>query len=120
MATGYECENLRTERFEEIEFSSERKMMSVGCKSEEGGVVYSKGAVDKILPLCTKVSHNGEVRECLKFSYHELRISMFTPFLKWHNMIFNITKFACDSDLHVGKPRKSVRPSIIQTVLFIG
>ncbi len=60
---GYEVEKLNAERFYEIEFSSERKMMSVGCKCGGEKIMYSKGAVDRILPLCTRIFHNGIVRE---------------------------------------------------------
>jgi len=60
---GFEVEKLEAERFDEIEFSSERKMMSVGCKCGGKKIIYSKGAVDKILPLCTRIFHNGDIKE---------------------------------------------------------
>ncbi len=60
---GYEIERFKDERYNEIEFTSERKMMSVACKSEGKKIMYTKGAVDKILSFCTNIVQNGVVRK---------------------------------------------------------
>lgn len=53
-------------RLKEYPFSSEQKMMTVKCSSkydrEKEEIHFSKGAVEKILPKCTKYSFNGEVQ----------------------------------------------------------
>lgn len=46
-------------RVAEAPFDSERKMMSVICETEEGGVMYSKGAVEEILGRCSGVHEDG-------------------------------------------------------------
>ncbi|XP_076302469.1 calcium-transporting ATPase type 2C member 1-like [Lasioglossum baleicum] len=52
-------------RIQEYPFSSEQKMMAVECtlKYEENRqeIYFVKGALEKILPLCTKYSVNGQV-----------------------------------------------------------
>ncbi len=48
-------------RIKEIPFTSERKMMSVVCRSAEGRQVFSKGAVETILNLCTRIYRNGKI-----------------------------------------------------------
>ncbi|QUH21965.1 cation-translocating P-type ATPase [Alkaliphilus sp. B6464] len=42
-------------------FSSDRKMMSTVIKNGETFTVYTKGASEKILDLCTKVAINGQI-----------------------------------------------------------
>ncbi|KAF3426127.1 hypothetical protein E2986_01858 [Frieseomelitta varia] len=52
-------------RLQEYPFSSEQKMMAVKCTPKYGEnkqeIYFVKGALDKILPLCTKYSVNGQV-----------------------------------------------------------
>lgn len=60
---GYEVDKFTEERVNEYEFTSERKMMSVSCKKDGKKVQYTKGAVDRILSLCSRISQNGEIRE---------------------------------------------------------
>ncbi|XP_060814783.1 calcium-transporting ATPase type 2C member 1 [Bombus pascuorum] len=52
-------------RLQEYPFSSEQKMMAVKCTPKYGEnkqeIYFVKGALDKILPLCTKYSINGQV-----------------------------------------------------------
>ncbi len=50
----------RFERKHEIVFDSERKRMSVVASSEEGGYVYTKGAIDVVLELCSKERKQGK------------------------------------------------------------
>lgn len=51
-------------RLQEYPFSSEQKMMAVKCTPKYGEnkqeIYFVKGALDKILPLCTKYSVNGQ------------------------------------------------------------
>ncbi|WP_273483226.1 calcium-transporting P-type ATPase, PMR1-type [Desulforamulus ruminis] len=50
------------ERVTELSFDSERKRMSVVCRSREGRLTaYVKGAPDGILELCTQIMKNGRV-----------------------------------------------------------
>lgn len=50
-------------RLKEYPFESERRMMSVVCEknNEKTKAVYCKGAVDKILAVCTHYFHNGQI-----------------------------------------------------------
>ncbi len=48
-------EDLNFKRIEEIPFNSERKMMSVLCKTDDGNLVYSKGALEFLLKRCRYV-----------------------------------------------------------------
>jgi Ca2+-transporting ATPase len=46
----------------EIPFSSERKLMTTVYKEEEY-FVYTKGAPEKVLPLCSRLQENGKARK---------------------------------------------------------
>ncbi len=46
----------------ENEFSSSKKFMSVVCEKGLDKSLYTKGALDYVLPLCTKILINGEER----------------------------------------------------------
>lgn len=55
-------------RLQEYPFSSEQKMMAVRCAVKYGAVgqnndeiFFVKGAMEKILPQCTKYSANGQL-----------------------------------------------------------
>lgn len=49
-------------RIEEIPFDSVRKMMSVLCENDKGEyTAYVKGALDVILPYCTRIMQNGRI-----------------------------------------------------------
>lgn len=50
-------------RIDEISFDSDRKMMSTLHEKEGEYYVYTKGAIDNLLPICTHVIENGERRE---------------------------------------------------------
>ncbi|MEK6868295.1 MAG: HAD-IC family P-type ATPase, partial [Nanoarchaeota archaeon] len=49
-------------RVEEIVFDSQRKRMSTIHKAGKKFLLYTKGAPDIVLTLCTKISMNGKVR----------------------------------------------------------
>ncbi len=46
-------------RVHEVPFSSERKLMTVVYSTPHGNTVYTKGAAEKVLELCTSVYKNG-------------------------------------------------------------
>ncbi|XP_044006529.1 calcium-transporting ATPase type 2C member 1 isoform X4 [Aphidius gifuensis] len=52
-------------RLQEYPFSSEQKMMAVKCTSkytdDRQEIFFAKGAIEKILPQCTKYSSNGQL-----------------------------------------------------------
>jgi sodium/potassium-transporting ATPase subunit alpha len=49
-------------RLSEIPFDSDRKMMTVVYSSDNGTSAFSKGARERILPLCSHIIINGERR----------------------------------------------------------
>ena len=58
---GIYQEDIKHKRIQEIPFNSERKTMSVLCKLEDGNFVYSKGAIQFLLPKCTHIQKNNGV-----------------------------------------------------------
>lgn len=50
-------------RFGEKPFDSDRKMMSTVNRFEEGPLVCTKGAIDNLLGLCSRILENGQVTE---------------------------------------------------------
>ena len=60
---GYESIKLNERRTAELEFTSSRKMMSVICSNAGSQFMYTKGAVDRVLNLCTHIAVNGQIRE---------------------------------------------------------
>lgn len=59
--SGYIKEKLDNDypKINEIAFDSTRKLMSTLHKTEKGYTLYTKGALEKVLPLCHKVRING-------------------------------------------------------------
>jgi Ca2+-transporting ATPase len=56
-------EDINFKRIEEIPFNSDRKMMSILCKTDEGNFVYSKGALEFLLKKCKFIQrYNGIFR----------------------------------------------------------
>lgn len=53
-------------RIDELPFDSNRKLMSVLCENNGQKVMFTKGAVDKILGRCDKIFVNGNEREITK------------------------------------------------------
>lgn len=49
-------------RVDEIPFDSDRKMMSTIHEDEGGLVLFSKGALESILPRCSRIEKNGVVQ----------------------------------------------------------
>ncbi len=52
--------DIPAKRLFEIPFDSDRKMMTIGCVREGGTTAFSKGALERILPLCSHIMINGE------------------------------------------------------------
>ncbi len=52
----------------EIPFTSERKRMTVVCKSKKGNFVYSKGAPLEVLSSCRYIKINGGIRDIKSYS----------------------------------------------------
>lgn len=54
-------------RLQEYPFSSEQKMMAVRCSSkydkDKDEIYFVKGAIEKILPKCTRYSWNGNEQQ---------------------------------------------------------
>ena len=61
---GIDIESLKKRfvRIGEIEFSSERKLMSTIHKHENKRIVYTKGAPEIVLNLCNKIIIDGKIR----------------------------------------------------------
>ncbi len=64
-AIGMEQSDLANEesRVAEKPFDSDRKMMSTVGRRDGRNRVYTKGALDSVLPLCTRIAEGGDVRE---------------------------------------------------------
>ena len=61
---GKEYADAKWPRVCELPFDSERKLMStLNDKGEKGQILYTKGALDNLLPRCTKILDEGKVRE---------------------------------------------------------
>lgn len=88
----YSRENGAEENFAvtgEIPFTSDRKLMSVCTEWADGRYVYTKGAAEKVLPLCDRIAEDGRVRpiteadrrealkECSLMSSEALRVLAF-------------------------------------------
>jgi Ca2+-transporting ATPase len=55
--------NEKNKRVGELAFDSNRKLMSTLCKDEDSGElnVYTKGAIESLIDICTRVLENGKV-----------------------------------------------------------
>lgn len=59
-------------RVDELPFDSVRKMMSTKHKSEDGNIIYTKGALDSILKTTTHILDNGKPREIKAFDIEKI------------------------------------------------
>lgn len=59
-------------RVDELPFDSVRKMMSTKHKSEEGNIIYTKGALDSISKTTTHILDNGKPREITAFDIEKI------------------------------------------------
>ncbi|MDO8627346.1 MAG: cation-translocating P-type ATPase [Candidatus Diapherotrites archaeon] len=69
--SGAEKEIFREEFLAELEFDSERKMMSVLYSTEKGNFLYAKGSAESILAKCTKYLENGAEKKLTENKLHE-------------------------------------------------
>ncbi|MBN1693829.1 cation-translocating P-type ATPase [candidate division WOR-3 bacterium] len=55
--------NKKNKRIGELSFDSNRKVMSTLCKNKDSGklTVYTKGALESLMGICTRVLENGKV-----------------------------------------------------------
>jgi sodium/potassium-transporting ATPase subunit alpha len=53
---------ISAKRVSEIPFDAERKMMTTIHAMDDGSTAFSKGAMEKLLPLCSHIMINGERR----------------------------------------------------------
>jgi calcium-translocating P-type ATPase len=51
-----------TPRLDEVPFDSDRKRLSTLHKTSQGPVLYTKGALEMLLPLCGQVRRNGDLQ----------------------------------------------------------
>jgi len=60
---GMDRQNLdkRNKRVEELAFDSNRKLMSTLCEENGKLNVYTKGAIENLMKICTRVLENGKV-----------------------------------------------------------
>lgn len=65
-------EDFKFERTNETPFSSERKMMSILTKEEEGEFVYAKGAFEIMIEKCSSIYENGKTVKLGKEKIEEL------------------------------------------------
>lgn len=74
MKSGLKREEIEKEfpRFNEIPFSSERKMMTTLHKSGKSTIAFSKGSPETILHKCTKIFYNGRVRPITRIEKNEI------------------------------------------------
>lgn len=62
MAKEVITEDVKVPRLDEVPFDAERKRMSVLHQTAQGLVLYSKGALEKLLPLCRQVQMENEIQ----------------------------------------------------------
>jgi len=58
---GLYKEDIAYKRVQEIPFNSDRKMMSVLCRVNSEGIVYSKGATEYLIQHCRDIQKKGNV-----------------------------------------------------------
>jgi len=56
----------------ELPFDSSRKMMSTVNECKEGMIMYTKGALDRLLDKCTKILDHGKVRKITEKDIEEI------------------------------------------------
>ncbi|MBI3132958.1 MAG: cation-transporting P-type ATPase [Acidobacteria bacterium] len=72
-------------RVDEVPFDSDRRRLSVLLRAPEGLLLHSKGALEALLPLCTRVEETGRVRplsEADRHRYLEMQGGMATQGLR--------------------------------------
>ena len=116
-------------RLDEIPFSSERKLMSVLVRDENGEcTVFTKGAVDQLLPRCKAVYRNGAVEPL----GDRVRQQILDQAEEYGHEAMRVLGFACkaaadgdefeEADLvfiglqaMIDPPREDVAPAVVKT-----
>ena len=110
---GIKVESLKQKlkRISEIEFTSERKLMTTVHSSDSKRFAYTKGAVEEIINLCDRVLINGQPKR-LSRSYKERILSVNSKFA---SQALRVLGFAF-------KPLKSAeaKGNIEKNMIFIG
>ncbi|MBD3361976.1 calcium-translocating P-type ATPase, SERCA-type [Candidatus Woesearchaeota archaeon] len=110
---GINVESLRqkVKRTDEIEFTSERKMMTTVHRVNDKRVAYTKGAAEEVIKLCDRVLVDGQLKRMSK-SYKERILSVNDKFA---SQALRVLGFAY-------KPLKSAeaRGNIEKEMIFVG
>ena len=72
--------DLSAERIFEIPFDSDRKRMTTLNRTGDGEYVYTKGAMESILPLCSRLLSNGIERE-VDESFREQALTVYNQLM---------------------------------------
>ncbi|MDD5228976.1 MAG: cation-transporting P-type ATPase, partial [Methylococcales bacterium] len=56
-------ETLAYPKINEVAFDTDRKRLSTIHQTPKGVMLYCKGALEKVLPLCNRIQNNGEILE---------------------------------------------------------
>lgn len=117
-------------RVNEIPFDSDRKLMTTINSVDGKNIVYTKGAIDNLLPKCNYIFTNGEKRKITEqdidiinekakqFGENALRVLCFAK-KEYTGDIYNIDKESVENDLTfigivgmIDPPREEVKPAI--------
>lgn len=73
---GHDAQVLKNEhpRLAEIPFDSERKLMSAVYAKEDRYIMYTKGALDSLLPRVIKIDMDGEVRDITEADIERIKL----------------------------------------------
>ncbi|NLK93666.1 MAG: calcium-translocating P-type ATPase, PMCA-type [Clostridiales bacterium] len=113
-------------RVHEIPFDSDRKLMTTVNSFGNVNYVFTKGALDCLLNICTKISINGEVKELTKeiknnilIASEEMSKDALRVLALGYKEITKDSKVKLEDDLifigfmaMIDPPRKEVKPSI--------
>ncbi|EFS21239.1 putative calcium-translocating P-type ATPase, PMCA-type [Fusobacterium gonidiaformans 3-1-5R] len=73
---GHDVQALKEEhpRLSEIPFDSDRKLMSAVYAKEDKYIMYTKGALDSLLPRLVKIDIDGEVRDITEADIERIKL----------------------------------------------
>ena len=73
---GHDVQALKEEhpRLSEIPFDSDRKLMSAVYTKEDKYIMYTKGALDSLLPRLVKIDIDGEVRDITEADIERIKL----------------------------------------------
>ncbi len=91
-------------RIDEIEFTSERKMMTTIHKYHGEKIVYTKGAPEVVLKICNYISINGKVKKLTEDMKQEI-LDVNKGFAE---QALRVLGFACKSSVMDKEPEKNL------------